>query len=48
MKMQDLISKMSKFDSELEIVIDYNPTEFVISLDYEMTDNENEYYDFVF
>ena len=39
---------MSKFDPELEIISSYDPTEFVISLDYEMTDNESDYYDFVF
>ncbi len=44
MKIQDLICEMSKFDSELEIVIDYDPNEFII----EITDNENDYYDFIF
>lgn len=48
MKMQDLISEISKFDPDLEIVSYYDPTEFVISFDYEMTDNESDYYDFVF
>lgn len=46
--MQDLISEMSKFDPELEIVSSYDPTQVIISLNYEITDNENDYYDFVF
>jgi hypothetical protein len=48
MHLQDLISEMSKYDPELEIVID--PRNEMIDQEdtYEMTDNENEYYDFVF
>jgi hypothetical protein len=42
MKMQDLISELSKFDPEIVIVNSENPTQAIISLDYEISEESEE------
>jgi hypothetical protein len=42
MKMQDLISEISKFDSEREIISSEIPTQAIISLDYKVEEESDD------